>query len=44
MKDFRDTWLAQSVEQATLDLRVEFKPHVGHRVYLKKEEEEEEIL
>lgn len=39
MKDFRDTWLAQSVEQATLDLRVEFKPLVGHRVYLKKEEE-----
>ena len=32
---FQSTWLAHSVGCATLDLGVEFKPHVDCRDYLK---------
>lgn len=35
-KKFKGTWLAQSVEQATLDLSVgSLSPHMGARVYFK---------
>ena len=35
--------MAQLVEYVTLDLEVvEFKPHIGHRVYLKKQKQTNE--
>lgn len=36
----KGTWLAQLVEQGTLDLSVEFKLHIGHKSYFKKKKKD----
>ena len=41
----RGAWLAQSIEHMTLELQGhEFEPKVGHRVYLKQQQQSKQTL